>query len=63
MKRIVVFLLIFIYMFKNSNAVTKATKSALVEMEDEFTAHRRIALDREQKVKRELQDLINKHEG
>ena len=51
---LLVFLLLFIYMFKNSNVVTKATKSALVEMENEFTAHRRIALDREQKVKREL---------
>ena len=60
---LVVFLLLFIYKFKNSNVVTKATKSALVEMENEFTAHRRIALDREQKVKRQLQDLINKHEG
>ena len=60
---LLVFLLLFIYMFKNSNVVTKATKSALVEMENEFTAHRRIALDREQKVKRQLQDVINKHEG
>ena len=60
---LLVFLLLFIYKFKNSNVVTKATKSALVEMENEFTAHRRIALDREQKVKRQLQDLINKHEG
>jgi len=60
---LLVLLLLFIYKFKNSNVVTKATKSALVEMEDEFTAHRRIALDREQKVKRQLQDLINKHEG
>ena len=60
---LLVFLLLFIYKFKKSNMVTKATKSALVEMENEFTAHRRIALDREQKVKRQLQDLINKHEG
>ena len=60
---LLVFLLLFIYKFKNSNVVTKATKSALVEMENEFTAHRRIALDREQKVKRQLQDLINKHGG
>ncbi len=60
---LLVFLLLFIYKFKNSNVVTKATKSALVEMENEFTAHRRFALDREQKVKRELQDLINKHGG
>ena len=60
---LLVFLLIFVYKFKNSNVVTKATKSALVEMENEFTAHRRNALEREQKVKRQLQDMINKYEG
>lgn len=60
---LLVFSLIFVYKFKNSNVVTKATKSALVDMENEFTAHRRIALEREQKVKRQLQDMINKYEG
>ena len=57
------FLLIFIFRFKNSNVVTKATKNALAEMENEFKEHRRIALEREQKVRRELQDELNKHEG
>lgn len=60
---LLVFLLLFIYKFKNSNVVTKATKIALVEMEEEFTLHRRNALEREQKVKRQLQDMINKYEG
>jgi hypothetical protein len=60
---LLVLLLLFIYKFKNSNVVTKATKIALVEMEDEFTVHRRNALEREQKVKRQLQDMINKYEG
>jgi len=55
------FLLIFIYKFKNSNSVTKSAKSALAEVETEFEEHRRVALEREQKVRRQLQDEINKH--
>lgn len=60
---LLVLLLLFIYKFKNSNVVTKATKISLAEMENEFTVHRRNALEREQKVKRQLQDMINKYEG
>lgn len=53
-------LLLFIYRFKNSNSVTKEAKKTLVETEDEFEEHRRTALEREQKVRRQLQDEINK---
>jgi len=60
---LLVALLFFIFQFKNSNVVTKATRNALAEMENEFKEHRRIALEREQKVRRQLQDEINKHEG
>ena len=56
-------LLLFVYKFKNSNVVTQATKNALAELEDEFKEHRRTALKREQEVKRQLQDEINKHAG
>lgn len=56
-------LLIFIYKFKNSNAITKSAKSALAEVETEFEEHRRVALEREQKVRRQLQDEINKQKG
>lgn len=53
-------LLLFIYKFRNSNAVTKEAKQSLVETEEEFDEHRRTALEREQKVRRQLQDEINK---
>jgi len=53
-------LLLFIYKFKNSNAITKQAKQALADTEKEFEEHRRIALEREQKVRRQLQDEINK---
>ena len=56
-------LLIFIYKFKSSNAITKASKKTLAETEEEFEEHRRSALEREQKVRRQLQDELNKQKG
>jgi len=53
----------FIYQFKNSNVLTKEAKHQLTEVEAEFDEHRRNALEREQKVRRQLQDEINKHKG
>ena len=57
---LVLFLLFFIYKFKNSNSVTKQANKSLSEIEEEFFAFKTIALEREQKVRRELQDEINK---
>ncbi len=54
-------LLLFIYKFKNSNVITTEARKALSEIEEEFEEHRKIALEREQKVRRQLQDEINKH--
>jgi hypothetical protein len=53
-------LIFFVYKFNNSNVVTKEAKLALSEMEEEFEEHRKVALEREQKVRRQLQDEINK---
>lgn len=53
-------LIFFIYKFKNSNAITREAKHNLAEIEEEFDEHRRTALEREQKVRRQLQDEINK---
>lgn len=53
-------LLLFIYKFKNSNSITREANHNLAEIEEEFDEHRRTALDREQKVRRQLQDEINK---
>jgi hypothetical protein len=41
--------------------VTKEAKRKLEDIETEFEDHRRIALEREQKVRRQLQDEINKN--
>lgn len=56
-------LLFFIYKFKNSNSLTKEAKHKLEEVETEFEEHRRNALEREQKVRRQLQDEINKNKA
>ena len=53
-------LIFFIYKFKNSHAVTKEAKRALSDVEEEFEEHRKTAVEREQKVRRQLQDEINK---
>ncbi|MBL7473700.1 tRNA (guanine-N1)-methyltransferase [Robertkochia sediminum] len=53
-------LLFFIYRFKNANAVTQQAKKSLAELEMEYEEHRRKALEREQKARRQLQDEINK---
>lgn len=53
-------LLLFIYKFKNANAITQQAKQSLSELEQEYEEHRRKALEREQKARRQLQDEINK---
>ena len=58
---LLVFLLFFIYRFRNSNFLTQQAKSALADVESEFEQHRRRSLEREQKISRELQDEINKN--
>ena len=57
------FLIFFIYKFKNSHLITKEAKIALEEIEEEFDEHRTVALEREQKVRRQLQDELNKQKG
>ena len=60
---LVVLLLLFIYRFKNSNVVTKNAQNALNDLENEFKEHRTMALEREQKVMRQLLDERNKHKN
>ncbi|GGW42937.1 hypothetical protein [Arenibacter certesii] len=54
-------LLFFIYKFRNSNILTQEAKQSLSEVETEYEDHRRRALEREQKISRQLQDEINKY--
>lgn len=56
-------LLLFVYKFKNSNTITKQAKKALLETEEEYEEYRRNSLEREQKVRRQLQDELNKQKN
>lgn len=53
-------LLFFMYKYRHSNYITQQARSAMEEMEHEFEQHRRWALEREQKLSRELLDERNK---
>ncbi|MFK5957773.1 MAG: hypothetical protein QM495_02770 [Lutibacter sp.] len=58
---LILLLVVFITKFKQSYGIIKQTKLNLKETEDEFESHRKKALEREQKVRRQLQDELNKH--
>ncbi len=53
----------FIFKFRNSNIITQEARQSLAEIEAEYEDHRRRSLEREQKVRRQLQDEINKQKG
>lgn len=54
-------LLLFIFKFRQSNVLTQEAKSNLADLESEYEDHRRKALEREQRISRQLQDEINKY--
>lgn len=51
----------FVFKFFRSNILTKEAQVNLVKVEKEFEMHRKKSLEREQKLRRKLQDEINKH--
>ncbi|MFH6604225.1 tRNA (guanine-N1)-methyltransferase [Maribacter algicola] len=53
--------LFFMFKFRRSNVLTQEAKTNLSELESEYEDHRRRALEREQKISRQLQDEINKY--
>lgn len=52
---------ILFFRFLNNHKLTKAAQLKLAEMEIELEDHRRNSLEREQKLRRKLQDEINKN--
>lgn len=53
-------LLIYIFRFNRSNSVTLSTNGKFDELEIEYENHRQRSLEREQQLRRKLQDEINK---
>ncbi len=60
---LVLALLYFIFMFKNSHQVTKTAKNNLLKIEEEYNNFRTNALEREQMLKRQLLDEQKKHQS
>jgi len=54
-------ILILLFKFKNSNSITKSTQLKLFETEEEFETYRHKTIEREQQLRRKLQDEINKN--
>jgi preprotein translocase subunit SecF len=57
---LVALLLFFIFKYRSSNSITTQAQDLLADTEKEFEAYKAKALEREQKVRRELQDELNK---
>ena len=56
-------LLYFSYKFISSNTLTKEAKSDLTNLKEEFEQHKKKSLINEQKLRRQLQDEINKQKN
>jgi hypothetical protein len=50
----------FVFKFSQSNVLTKEAQNNLLDVEQEFEQHRKKSLEREQKLRRQLQDEVNK---
>ena len=55
------FLIFFVFKFSKSHILTKEAQENLNDIEQEFDNHRKKSIEREQKLRRQLQDEINKH--
>lgn len=53
----------YIFRFKNSHIVTRKAQEELKEVEEELAEYRKKSIQREQKLRRQLQDEINKQRG
>lgn len=51
----------FAFKFLKSDVITKQAQDGLIIVEEEFEIYRKKAIEREQKLRRQLQDEINKH--
>lgn len=60
---LVLLALILIFKFRSSNAASSLAKRNLTDVEEEFQEYKKRSLEREQKLRRELQDEINKQRG
>jgi len=55
--------LFFLLKYRSSHSITKSAKTSLLEIDQEFEEHKKKSLEREQVLRRKLQDEINKQRG
>lgn len=60
---LILLLVFYIYRFNQSHVVTRDARKSYDDLNEEFETHRKKALEREQKLKRQLQDEINRRTG
>ena len=60
---LIIMLSYFIYQFKSSYRITSLAKKNLLEVENELAIYKKKSLEREQKLRRQLQDEVNKQRG
>ena len=58
-----ILVIVFLVRFRSSNAVSSQAKQTLEGVEEEFAQYKKRSLEREQKLRRQLQDEINKQRG
>ena len=56
-----ILLVVFISRFTSSNSITRGALKDFEDLQNEYEEYRTKAIEREQKVRRQLQDEINKH--
>ncbi len=56
-------LIFYIYRFNQGHVVTRDAQKAFDDLQTEFDQHRKKAMEKEQKLKRQLQDEINRKSG
>ncbi|MCH3882788.1 MULTISPECIES: hypothetical protein [Tenacibaculum] len=56
-------LLFFIFRYNNSNSLTNEARKSLSDVEEELEKYRKKSIEKEQKLRRQLQDEINKQRG
>ncbi|MBK1440095.1 hypothetical protein JHJ32_08870 [Parapedobacter sp. ISTM3] len=56
-------LIFYVYRYNQSHVVMRDIQKAIEELQAEFDQHRKKALEKEQKLKRQLQDELNKRLG
>ena len=53
-------LIMYVLRYMRSNVITKESKDHYIELEREYEGHKQRSLEREQKLRRKLQDELNK---